>query len=203
MDYILKYIQDNPQFISGFTSGEGCFTAYLGVDTNLTWGLSPNCEFSITQNSGDLLLLEAMNQYFEGKGKVYDKKDGVHVYMIRNIININNIIIPFFIEHPLVGTKSYEFEKFVKLVELILSKKHIRPSPLEIQRENFIEMAYICKNLNSKMVNPKKIARLEFIIDWLKNVKNTPPTLAEKNYLKFLVQLLRKSKKLRKSKNYP
>ena len=144
-----------------------------------------------------------MNQYFEGKGKVYDKKDGVHVYMIRNIININNIIIPFFIEHPLVGTKSYEFEKFVKLVELILSKKHIRPSPLEIQRENFIEMAYICKNLNSKMVNPKKIARLEFIIDWLKNVKNTPPTLAEKNYLKFLVQLLRKSKKLRKSKNYP
>jgi hypothetical protein len=44
---------------------------------------------------------------------------GVHVYMIRNIINIRKIIIPFFIEHPLVGTKSYEFEKFVNLVELI------------------------------------------------------------------------------------
>ena len=34
------------------------------------------------------------------------------------------------------------------------------------------------------MVNPKKIARLEFIVDWLKNLKNTPPTLADKNYLK-------------------
>lgn len=95
MGDILKYIQKNPQFISGFTSGEGCFTAYLGVDTSLTWGLSPNCEFSITQNSGDLFLLNAMNQYFEGIGNVYDKKDGVHVYMIRNIINLKNIIIPF------------------------------------------------------------------------------------------------------------
>ena len=49
MDDILKYIKMNPQFISGFTSGEGCFTAYMGIDTDLTWGLSPNCEFSITQ----------------------------------------------------------------------------------------------------------------------------------------------------------
>ena len=51
MDDILNYIKLNPQFISGFTSGEGCSfaTAYMGIDTDLTWGLSPNCEFSITQ----------------------------------------------------------------------------------------------------------------------------------------------------------
>jgi hypothetical protein len=58
-------------------------------------------------------------------------------------------------------------------------------------------MAYICKNLNSKIVNPKKLARLDFIIDWLKNVKNTPPTLAEKDSLKN--QLLVQLKSLRKS----
>ena len=159
MGHILNYIKNYPQFLSGFTSGEGCFTAYMGVDTSLTWGLSPNCEFSITQNSGDLLLLDAFNNYFEGVGKVYDKKDGVHVFMIRNIINIKKFIIPFFIEHPLVGTKSYEFEKFVKLVNMISEKKHIKPSPLVIQKETYIEMAIICKNLNSKMVNPKKIGR--------------------------------------------
>jgi hypothetical protein len=32
--------------------------------------------------------------------------------MVRNITEINNKIIPFFIQYPLVGTKSYEFEKF-------------------------------------------------------------------------------------------
>jgi hypothetical protein len=31
----LAYIKANPAFISGFTSGEGCFTAYLGIDTSL------------------------------------------------------------------------------------------------------------------------------------------------------------------------
>jgi hypothetical protein len=61
-------------------------------------------------------------------------------------------------------------------------------------------MAYICKNLNSKMVNPKKLARLDFIVDWLQNVKNIPPTLAEKENLKnqLSVQLksLRRSSKV-------
>jgi len=31
----LDYIIANPAFISGFTSGEGCFSAYLGIDINL------------------------------------------------------------------------------------------------------------------------------------------------------------------------
>ena len=106
----LQYLRANPAFISGFTSGEGCFTAYLGIDTDLTWGLQPSCEFSITQNSGDLVLLEALNQFFNTKGgSVYDKKDGVHVFMVRNLNEINQKILPFFIEYPLVGTKSYEF----------------------------------------------------------------------------------------------
>ena len=61
----LKYLKANPAFVSGFTSGEGCFSAYLGVDTSLTWGLQPCCEFSITQNSGDLVLLESFNQFFQ------------------------------------------------------------------------------------------------------------------------------------------
>jgi tripartite-type tricarboxylate transporter receptor subunit TctC len=32
----LDYLKLNPTFVSGFTSGEGCFTAYLGIDTSLT-----------------------------------------------------------------------------------------------------------------------------------------------------------------------
>jgi hypothetical protein len=32
-------------------------------------------------------------------------------------------------------------------------------------------MALICKELNSKMENNKKLARIDFIINWLKNLK--------------------------------
>lgn len=155
----------------------------MGIDTDLTWGLQPSCEFSITQNSGDLILLESFNQFFKTKGgSVYDKKNGVHVFMVRNLIEINNIIIPFFIQYPLVGTKSFEFEKFSKLVTLIMSKKHIGK---EISnRDALIEMALICKELNYKMENPKKLARIDFIINWLKSLKNFPPSLEDKLYLK-------------------
>lgn len=62
------------------------------------------------------------------------------------IIYIKNIIIPFFNKYPLVGTKSYEFEKFVNLIELLLTKKHISPSPLEIQREKFLSRS-ACSHL--------------------------------------------------------
>jgi hypothetical protein len=55
---------------------------------------------------------------------LYDKKDGVSVYMVRNALNIKNIIIPFFLEHPLVGTKSIDLEKFILFMDLVLNKKH-------------------------------------------------------------------------------
>ena len=178
----LQYLRANPAFISGFTSGEGCFTAYLGIDTDLTWGLQPSCEFSITQNSGDLVLLEALNQFFNTKGgSVYDKKDCVHVFMVRNLNEINQKILPFFIEYPLVGTKSYEFEKFTQLASLILSKKHIGIGV--DNRDAFIEMALICKELNAKMENPKKLARIDFIVNWLKTIKNFPPSADDKLFL--------------------
>ena len=195
----LQYLRANPQFISGFTSGEGCFTAYLGIDTDLTWGLQPSCEFSITQNSGDLVLLEALNQFFNTKGgSVYDKKDGVHVFMVRNLNEINQKILPFFIEYPLVGTKSYEFEKFTQLGSLILSKKHIGIGV--DNRDAFIEMALICKELNAKMENPKKLARIDFIVNWLKTIKNFPPSADDKLFLKkelaVAIKYLKRSKKI-------
>lgn len=195
----LQYLRANPAFISGFTSGEGCFTAYLGIDTDLTWGLQPSCEFSITQNSGDLVLLEALNQFFNTKGgSVYDKKDGVHVFMVRNLNEINQKILPFFIEYPLVGTKSYEFEKFTQLASLILSKKHIGIGV--DNRDAFIEMALICKELNAKMENPKKLARIDFIVNWLKTIKNFPPSADDKLFLKkelaVAIKYLKRSKKI-------
>jgi len=162
---------------------------------DLTWCFQPSVEFSITQNSGDLKLLEAFNQYFDAKGSgVYDKKDGVHVYMVRNIISISSIIIPFFVLYPLLGTKSYEFEKFTNLVKLISSKSHIGKELKN--RDAFLEMALICKDLNSKMVNPKKLARLDLIIEWLKDLQ-TVPTLDQK--LEFKAKLETELKGLKRS----
>lgn len=177
----LDYIKFNPAFISGFTSGEGCFSAYLGIDLSLKWALQPSFEFSITQNTGDLKLLKAFRLYFNSVGKIYDKKDGVSVYMVRNITDIHNVIIPFFLEYPLVGTKSIELDIFIQYMKLVLNKHHLGIEL--VNRDIFIDMAILCKNLNSKRINPYKLHRINYIINWLKSLDKLP-SLEEKLNLK-------------------
>jgi hypothetical protein len=119
IDETLEYLNENPTFISGFTSGEASFTGYMGVDSSLKWGIQPSCEFSLVQNSGDLLLLQAISLFFRNLAlsldlntkisidSVYDRADGTHAFMVRNLTDLNLVIIPFFIKYHLVGTKSY------------------------------------------------------------------------------------------------
>lgn len=166
---IFKYIQNNPTFISGFISGEGCFTGYMGIDIDLTWGLQWGCEFSVVQNSGDLILLEAISMFFNNVGKVYDRKSGTHVYLVRNTHSLEKVILPFFLKYPLVGSKSYEYAKFNNLIHLVLSKRHIGRDLSN--RDIFIDMCYICKDLNKKYGSLTKLARLEIILDGLNNFK--------------------------------
>ena len=86
IEQILTYISSNPTFLSGFTSGEGCFGVYLSIDTSLTWGLQPCFEFSITHKNHDLILLEAIKLYFQNKGNVNVRSDDVAVYMVINMV---------------------------------------------------------------------------------------------------------------------
>lgn len=190
IDTTLSYLNENPTFVSGFTSGEGSFTGYIGVDTNLKWGIQPSCEFNLVQNSGDILLLQAISLFFKqialgfdlatkmSIDSVYDRLDGTHAFMVRNLADLNSIIIPFFIEHPLVGTKSYEFEKFVKIVELIISKKHVGSS-LE-NRDAMVDLANLFKDLNLKAGSAGKRERLDIIINWLNSLSEVPSLAAKK-----------------------
>jgi hypothetical protein len=91
--------------------GEGCFTAYLSLDKKSLWGLQPGLDFNITQSTNDRILLEAINMYFGNKGGVYNKPNNVSVVAFRNVKILKEVIIPFFYIYPLVGIKSYEFER--------------------------------------------------------------------------------------------
>jgi len=60
---IIDFLNANPNWIAGFTNGEGSFTASLFLDKDAMWGVVPQCEF-ITQSMTDVILLEALNSYF-------------------------------------------------------------------------------------------------------------------------------------------
>lgn len=181
VDDILEYITKHTEWIAGFASGEGSFSAYAYVDAANTWGIQFGIDFSISQLVGDRILLEAINAYFKNEGGVYDRTCGVSVVTFRNLQTLKHLIIPFFILNPLVGTKSYEFERWAKLVEIFYVKEHIGKSLK--QRDVFLKFLSIAKELNGKRVNKRKNLKIDIMAQWLKDL-NGVPTKEEKLALK-------------------
>lgn len=169
---ILLFLEKNPMWLSGFTCGEGCFTGYLSLDIKSLWGLQPGLDFNITQSTDDIILLQVINKYFENKGGVYTKPNKVSVVAFRNVKILNNIIVPFFIKYPLIGMKNYEFEKWIKLIDIYYNKKHVGKNLST--KEFMLEYAKIVKDLNIKRNNQIKIRRIDKIISWLIELKNFP-----------------------------
>jgi len=169
---ILKFLEKNPMWLSGFVCGEGCFTGYLSLDLKSLWGLQPGLDFNITQSTDDRLLLEAINLYFNNKGGVYNKLNNVSVVAFRNVKVLKEIIVPFFNLYPLVGLKSYELERWIKLIDIYYNKKHIGKN---ISNKNhIIFFAETLKQLNIRRINKNKIMRLDIIINWLTQLDKFP-----------------------------
>jgi len=171
-------------WLSGFICGEGCFTGYLSLDQKSLWGLQPGLDFNITQSTNDKILLEAINLYFNNKGGVYNKPNNVSVIAFRNVKVLKELIIPFFYTYPLVGIKSYELEKWIKLVNIFYNKKHITK---DYKSKYFIlEFAKITKELNFRRLNNKKQTRINIIINWLNNLNNFPSIEDKLNLVKLI-----------------
>lgn len=173
LESILNFLKENPIWLSGFAAGEGCFTGYLSLEEKALWGLQPGLDFNITQSSDDRLLLNAINIYFKNIGGVYDKPNNISVMAIRNVKALEKVIIPFFLKYPLVGTKSYQFERWKNLLYIYYNKKHMIKN---MEGKNYvISFAEICKELNvRKNSNNKKVKKMNIIINWLKSLKSIP-----------------------------
>ena len=159
-------------WLSGFVCGEGCFTGYLSLDKKSLWGLQPGLDFNITQSTDDRLLLEGINLFFNNRGGVYNKPNNVSVVAFRNVKALKEDIIPFFNKYPFIGMKSFELERWIKLVDIYYYKRHI--GNISNSKNSMLEFALIIKNLNIKRNNKNKLRRIDIIIDWLKRLKDFP-----------------------------
>jgi len=54
---------------------------------------------------------------------------------IKNNSDIENKIIPFFNEYPILGVKSLDYEDFKKVAELVQNKEHLKAEGLKRIRE--------------------------------------------------------------------
>jgi hypothetical protein len=55
-----------------------------------------------------------------------NEKKKIALLQIKSISAINNKIIPFFTEYPILGIKSLDFEDFKKVAELVKNKEYLK-----------------------------------------------------------------------------
>ena len=109
--------------MEGFCTGESNF--FITVQKSKTKsGLTTSLRFSISQHSKDLLLLESFVDFFNCGYVANYKNRLICEFIVTKIDHIIEHIIPFFEEHPILGSKYLNYLDFKTIVNIILNKEH-------------------------------------------------------------------------------
>jgi len=123
-------------WIVGFTDGEGCFSVSIFRNKTSRFGWQVMPEFVITQSAKSLKVLQMTQKYF-GCGKIFINKrydnhhEHLYRYCVRNRDDLNKIIIPFFINNPLLTEKRRNFELFRNVLSLMNKDEHLNEKGLQ------------------------------------------------------------------------
>jgi hypothetical protein len=116
--------------------------------------------FSIELHIRDIFLLKEIQSFF-GVGNIYYRnRNGTNhaVYHVSTLKDLNEKIIPHFINYPLLTKKRKEFELFKEIIIFMINKKHLTLDGI------------------TKIINRKKFMK-NGLSDLLKNSFNIETTL--------------------------
>jgi len=118
----------NPNWMSGFSSGEGCFSISLiyNKDNNITY---VQLRFSISQHNRDKELMNSFISYFNC-GYITESRRAITYYVVK-FSDIYEKIIPFFHQNNILGVKSKDFNDWCKVAGLIKQSKHLNKEGLD------------------------------------------------------------------------
>jgi hypothetical protein len=125
-----------PEYVAGFTDGEGCFTIVISKHKQKRLGLDARLHFEIELRDDDEELLRSIQETL-GCGRIYNltyEKYGWNPHVELKVSSIREIredLIPFFQKHPLRGRKRHSFELFVQAAELFSRKEHLTKEGIE------------------------------------------------------------------------
>lgn len=121
----------HPFYVTGFVDGEGSFSILvLKRETYKTgWNIIP--VFTINLNSRDTALLEKIQSFFGGIGKItIREKDNSAYFTVKSVKDIINVIIPHFEKYALLTEKQADFELFKQIVIIMHNKQHLNSKGL-------------------------------------------------------------------------
>lgn len=99
----------HPQWLAGFTSGDGNFTVGLYSNT-VSLGLTPRLLFQLTQHSRDEEFLIRLCIWL-GCGTLRKvSRSSVVIFSVQKFADVESKIIPLFRENIIQGVKAYDFK---------------------------------------------------------------------------------------------
>lgn len=126
LDKDLKFNLENldPNWITGFSDAESCFSIIISKRTNLSWRVSAS--FEINLHIKDINILYQIQNFFKVGFVTSRDNKNICVYRVTKIEDLINIIIPHFNKYPLLTQKYSDFILFTKVVEMINNKEHLK-----------------------------------------------------------------------------
>ena len=125
------FIQNNledPFWLAGFTSGEGCFLINI-YKSQTKLGETVKLEFQLTQHIRDENLIKSFISFFQC-GTIRQRHDALD-FRVYKLSDITDKIIPFFQKYRIRGVKALDFEDWCKVAEMMKVKKHLTAEGLE------------------------------------------------------------------------
>lgn len=132
----------DPNWVTGFTDAEGCFSIIIDNSYNIKGKIRISFEINLHEKDKDILY---KIQDFFGIGAIYHRSDRKKsVYRVTNVNYIKNVIIPHFINYPLVSKKAIDFSLWSEAIKLILNKEHLT-------KQGFMQILSLYASINRGM----------------------------------------------------
>lgn len=126
----------DPDWICGFTEGDGSFFVSISSKTNQV-----RIFYQIGLNDRETPLVQKIQEFFGGIGNIsFESKRSVVKYIVVNVKDIRNIILPHFDTYDLIENKLRNYLIWREILLLVYSKAHQT-------REGLIQI----KDLRSKL----------------------------------------------------
>lgn len=163
----------NPNWVTGFIDGEGCFTLSITENVKCKTGWAVQACFNIVLHSRDEYLLLQIKSFFENTGKIWLKNDFV-IYQVRSINDILKVIIPHFDKYPCITQKQSDFFIWKKIIELMNKGEHLN-------KDSLINIISLKASLNKRL--SVKLKRYFPIVTEIKRSKINLPENIDPNWI--------------------
>ena len=142
-------------YVTGFVDGEGCFSVSFNLRSRFKTGIEVRPSFMVAQNKRSVEVLKEIQTYFGCGGLRFVNSDQTYKYEVRKIGDLMKKVIPHFQKFPLKTSKRNDFDKFVRICELVYQSKHLNRQYLE----EIINLGYEMNGLGKRKYTKEELLR--------------------------------------------